>query len=169
MPHLAASYPDSKCAEYIKYDLTYFLSYGERGSVIIQQLLYSMFPPESLSSAVFKPLNSTEFLQRVLLPEAGLQLIIEDQICEEEEALFTMRASTMYGMGMFPDIGDKDEVRAKIVEKRAKKRRKEIAREVTNRSIQSDGDDTWDIDDVGPPTSSLTTTGSSPLSSKKHK
>lgn len=142
-------------------------SYGERGSVIIQQLLYSMFPPETLSDDVFRPLNSAEFIQRVLLPETGLQLIKEDRSCSEDEALMTMRASADYGMGMFPDLGDKDMTRTAIVEARARKRRKEIEREESG-VFDLDGSDS---EVSAPPNSSFTptTTGSSPIASAKRR
>lgn len=147
-------------------------SYGERGSIIIQQLLYTMFPLEKLSDNLFKPLNAAEFIQRVLLPETGLQLIKEDQSCGDEKALETMRDSALYGIGMFPDLGDKDKIHTAIVEERAKKRRKEIAQEESE-VIDLDGDDeySWDIEDIRPPPSSLTGTsvGSSPLSAKRRK
>jgi hypothetical protein len=143
----------------------------------MQQLLYTYFPPESLTSSAtsFDPLNPAEFIQRVLLPETALRLIMEDRSCEEEEALTVMRGSAMYGVGMFPDLGDKDQVRTAIVEARARKRRKEIAREESG-EFELDGGEhagQWDIDDIGPPPNSsftaTTSTGSSPLSVKRLK
>jgi RTC4-like domain len=131
-----------------------------------------MFPPERLPDNIFKPLNAAEFIQRVLLPETGLQLIKGDFSCGEEEALEIMRSSAIYGMGMFPDLGERDAIRTAIVEARARKRRKEIAREESGIFNQSDDDDeTWDTEAVGPPSSSSTTTtiGSSSISTKKWK
>lgn len=96
---------------------------------------------------------------------------MDDNTCDEERALETMRKSAIYGMRMFPDLGDKDNVRTAIIEARARKRRKEIARE----GIEEHTDlevGAWEIDEIGPPPSSLTATtssGSSPLSAKRRK
>ena len=131
-----------------------------------------MFPPEKLSDGAFEPLNEAEFIQRVLLPETGLQLIKEDRECGDVEALRTMRDSAIYGMSMFPDLGEKDEVRTAIVEDRARKRRKEIEREESGHfDLDGDSEERWDAEKVIPPTSSFTetSTGSSPLSAKRRK
>ncbi|KAI5895137.1 uncharacterized protein SCHCODRAFT_02618683 [Schizophyllum commune H4-8] len=77
--------------------------YGEQGAAIITQTLYSMFPMDLIDPDKVFPLSPSEFLQRVLLPEAGLRLIEEDRARGAADALRTLRESAKYGVAMFPD------------------------------------------------------------------
>ncbi|KAL1696700.1 RTC4-like domain-containing protein [Schizophyllum commune] len=77
--------------------------YGEQGAAIITQTLYSMFPMDLIDPDKVFPLSPSEFLQRVLLPEAGLRLIEEDRGRGASDALRTLRESAKYGVAMFPD------------------------------------------------------------------
>lgn len=85
-----------------------------------------------MDSSLFVPLASGDFLQRILVPEAALRLIMEDlELTGEEgtaEALKVMRESSAYGAGMFPDDGEEDCMTAgdKIVMKRARKKRRQL-------------------------------------------
>lgn len=128
-------------------------SYGELGSVIIHQTLYNMFPPASMDPNVIAPLTANEFVQRILVPEVALRLIMEDKGFSDEdmkEALTILRESSAYGVAMFPEDGGewggskKQEEHGKIgvgdriVMERAKKRRKELEeeeREETERRV----------------------------------
>ncbi|KDR67618.1 hypothetical protein GALMADRAFT_79483, partial [Galerina marginata CBS 339.88] len=83
--------------------------YGELGSVIIHQTLYNMFPPSKMDPALIAPLTSNEVVQRILVPEVALHLIMEDMDLEGEEgmeeALEILRDSSSYGVAMFPEDG----------------------------------------------------------------
>jgi RTC4-like domain len=125
-----------------------FFSYGELGSVIIHQTLYDLFPPASIDPNLNSPLTVNEFIQRILVPEVGVRLIMEDQGLEGEEGMETavciLRESANYGVAMFPEDGGEwgggrgrgrkgeDEemgVADRIVMERARKRRKELEEE----------------------------------------
>src|ERR1700761_5072424 len=149
-----------------------FNSYGQRGFGIIQQLLYSMFPPDEYADEPYLPLTSLDFIQMVLTPETALRLIMEDQGCDEEKGIDTLRESASYGWQMFPELEDgEDEVREAIVEKRAHRRRREIAleeeEEAGNDVIQVIGETQADSDDLEPATPPLPTPTSSETSGSR--
>ncbi|KAF5362164.1 hypothetical protein D9756_002656 [Leucocoprinus leucothites] len=114
--------------------------YGELGQIIIQQTLFNMFPLDSFDLKLIKPFTANDFIQRVLVPEVALRLIMEDRglkgLIGAETALPILRESTTYGVTMFPeDSGEsgrrggksgKIGVGDRIVMERAMKRRKEI-------------------------------------------
>jgi RTC4-like domain len=83
-------------------------SYGELGSVIIHQTLYNMFPPTSFNLPSIAPLSPEEFMQRILVPEVALRLIMQDRRLLQkgtkgvQEALKVLRESSAYGVAMFP-------------------------------------------------------------------
>ncbi|KAH7920529.1 hypothetical protein BV22DRAFT_1133001 [Leucogyrophana mollusca] len=116
--------------------------YGELGSVIIHQTLYNLFPPSSFDASLIVPLTPAEFIQRILVPEAALELIMEDLCIDRDEALVTLRESAQYGVAMFPDTaisegkvagaeGEDEEmgVADQIVMERARVRRMELEQE----------------------------------------
>lgn len=92
--------------------------------MVIYQTLYDLFPLASFDPKHVGPLAPAEFMQRVLVPEAAVSLIQEDSGQDRERAIETLRASTEYGVSMFPDLsGDaetaadkqmKDRLRAKV-------------------------------------------------------
>ncbi|KAJ3571044.1 hypothetical protein NP233_g4012 [Leucocoprinus birnbaumii] len=117
--------------------------YGELGQIIIQQTLLNMFPPDSFDPTLIKPFTATDFIQRILVPEVALRLIMEDRglkgLMGAETALSILRESTTYGVTMFPEdsgegvssrkrAGRPSEIGVgdRIVMERAMKRRKEI-------------------------------------------
>ncbi|KAI0305987.1 RTC4-like domain-containing protein [Multifurca ochricompacta] len=75
--------------------------YGELGSMILHQTLYNMFPPSSFDAQSITPLTPQEFIQRILVPEAALSLIMEDTRQDQMQALQTMRESSGYGWQCF--------------------------------------------------------------------
>jgi len=96
--------------------------------MIIYQTLYNMFPLETLSIEKIAPLPVTDFIQRILVPEAGVALVRDDMGVDEDDALKTLRESSSYGAAMFP-VTDKDgveEVHDKLVKERARAKRREI-------------------------------------------
>ncbi|OAX33804.1 hypothetical protein K503DRAFT_725367 [Rhizopogon vinicolor AM-OR11-026] len=114
--------------------------YGELGSLIIHQTLYNLFPFSSFNASSIAPFTPAEFIQRVLVPEAAVGLIMQDLHLDKDEAIVTLRESSQYGVAMFPDTGtgkgaafgadDDDEgVADRIVMERAKARRLEIEEE----------------------------------------
>ncbi|KAF4569831.1 hypothetical protein EYR40_008811 [Pleurotus pulmonarius] len=83
--------------------------YGEQGSNIIHQALYSLFPPSSIDPASVTPLAPNEFISRVLVPEVAVALIMEDRRLKGDkgkaEAVKILRESAAYGVAMFPEDG----------------------------------------------------------------
>ncbi|TFK69325.1 hypothetical protein BDN72DRAFT_619972 [Pluteus cervinus] len=125
--------------------------YGELGSVIILQTLGDMFPLSSFDSSLVTPLTPKEFIQRILVPEVGVRLIMQDQQLfgdsGREDALQVLRDSTTYGVAMFPEGGSEwgdnhtgsssralneeegMDIADQIVMERARKRRKQLEAE----------------------------------------
>lgn len=130
-------------------------SYGELGSFIIHQTLYNLFPPTSIDASLIRPLNAEEFIQRILIPEVALLLIIQDQhfppdaAKSRRKAFRILRESSAYGVAMFPaDSNEKISGKGMkngqrgapsksdgldagetIIKERARKRRQEIEEE----------------------------------------
>ncbi|KAJ4470087.1 RTC4-like domain-containing protein [Lentinula aciculospora] len=81
--------------------------YGELGSVLIHQSLYELYPPETTHPDLVSPLTPKEFINRVLLPEVALRLIMEDKSLSgpsgARKALEILRDSSTYGVAMFPE------------------------------------------------------------------
>ncbi|KAH0582517.1 hypothetical protein H2248_010458 [Termitomyces sp. 'cryptogamus'] len=113
--------------------------YGEMGSVIIHQTLYDLFPPASIDPDLVSPLTASEFLQRIMVPEIGVRLIMQDMnldVSQMRDAVKILRESANYGVAMFPvdegeeEGGDSDDAGLgaadMIVMKRAMKRRKQL-------------------------------------------
>lgn len=96
--------------------------------MILHQTLYNMFPPSSIDPQSITPLTPQEFIQRILVPEAALTLIMEDTGQDQVEAVQTMRESAGYGVAMFPDTSEDPGVGAgeDIVLERARARRREL-------------------------------------------
>jgi hypothetical protein len=103
-------------------------SYGELGSMILHQTLYNMFPPSSFDAQSIAPLTPQDFIQRILVPEAALALIMEDTGQDRIQAVRTMRESAGYGVAMFPDTSEDPGVGAgeDIVLERARARRRQL-------------------------------------------
>src|SRR6266702_2015739 len=103
-------------------------SYGELGSMILHQTLYNMFPPSLFDARSIAPLTPQDFIQRVLVPEAALALIMEDTGQDRIQAVRTMRESAGYGVAMFPDTSEGPGVGAgeDIVLERARARRRQL-------------------------------------------
>ena len=100
------------------------------------QTLYSMFPLEKFDPGLAAPLTPAEFIQRILVPEAALSLIMDDMNLDRDTALETLRESNRYGVAMFPSL-DKprvDENTAK--EKTASRKKGSEAEEVHEKEIQ---------------------------------
>ncbi|KAI9067967.1 hypothetical protein FKP32DRAFT_1538104, partial [Trametes sanguinea] len=76
--------------------------YGELGYVIIHQTLCDLFPPASFDPVAALPLTPADFIAHVLVPEAALNLIMEDLNLPRADALKTLRDSVEYGVAMFP-------------------------------------------------------------------
>ncbi|KJA13715.1 hypothetical protein HYPSUDRAFT_195593 [Hypholoma sublateritium FD-334 SS-4] len=126
--------------------------YGEIGSVIIHQTLYNMFPLAEMNPEHVAPLTTNEFVQRILVPEVALHLIMEDKRLKGDDgtkaALAILRDSSAYGVAMFPEDGgewdtgrkkqqeDKIGVGDMIVMERARKRRIELEEEDKHEEAQ---------------------------------
>lgn len=117
--------------------------------MIIHQTLYNLFPPTTFDEATIAPLSVNVFVQRILVPEVGVRLIMEDNGFKGDsgakKAVKILRDSASYGVAMFPeDDGewgsrnashngkegdDEMGVADLIVMERARKRRKELEEE----------------------------------------
>lgn len=110
--------------------------------MILHQTLYNMFPPSSFDPQSITPLTPQEFIQRILVPEAALILIMEDTGQDRARAVQTMRESAGYGVAMFPDTSEGPEVGAgeDIVLERARARRRELEDEERIEALLHPGD-----------------------------
>ncbi|KAF8132224.1 RTC4-like domain-containing protein, partial [Mycena galopus ATCC 62051] len=85
--------------------------YGELGSVIIHQTLYDMFPLTAIDPHLVDPLTPNEFIQRILVPEVGMRLVMEDMgldlddRADKQHAVAVLQESASYGVAMFPEDG----------------------------------------------------------------
>ena len=111
--------------------------------MIIHQTLYNLFPPSNIDATIISPLTPGDFIQRVLVPEVGVRLVMEDMDLVGEKgiakAVKILRESANYGVAMFPedgewnnpgDAGDEGMGAAdQIILERAMKRRQELEKE----------------------------------------
>ena len=108
-------------------------SYGELGYLIIHQTIYQLFPPDTIDPHSTTPLTPGDFVQRILVPEAAVHLIMEDLHSTYPSAIKTLRESAEYGVAMFPDTGADNEEGTKaaddVVKERARARRKQLLEE----------------------------------------
>ncbi|KIK61932.1 hypothetical protein GYMLUDRAFT_42359 [Collybiopsis luxurians FD-317 M1] len=100
--------------------------YGELGSVLIHQTLYELFPPESTFPNLVSPLSPKQFIDRILLPEVAVRLIMEDKslygVSGARKALEILRESTTYGVAMFPeDTGERGNAESSRAKKTGKR------------------------------------------------
>ncbi|TFL02043.1 RTC4-like domain-containing protein, partial [Pterulicium gracile] len=85
--------------------------YGEQGSMVIHQTLYNLFPLASFDVSKIAPLTPNYFVEKVMVPEVALRLILQDQESSVTSpdnvraALQTLRESASYGNTMFPVDG----------------------------------------------------------------
>ena len=76
------------------------------------------------------PFTPPAFIQRVLVPETAVRMIMEDLGQDYREAVKTLRDSARYGVAMFPDNNNSPGTAGEaIVKERAKARRREIEEE----------------------------------------
>jgi len=108
-------------------------SYGELGYLIIHQTIYQLFPPDTIDPDFTSPLTPGDFIQRILVPEVAVHLIMEDLHSTYPSAIKTLRESVEYGVAMFPDTGVDNEEGMKaaddVVKERARVRRKQLLEE----------------------------------------
>ncbi len=102
--------------------------------MIISQTIYNLFPPSEFPPHSTLPLTPTEFIQRILVPEAAVSLVIQDMQQTRAQAIATLRESAQYGVAMFPDDhteGTSGSTNAgeQIVRERAAVRRRELEKE----------------------------------------
>ena len=110
--------------------LIHFISsYGELGYLIIHQTIYQLFSPETIDPDSTSPLTPSDFIQRILVPEATVYLIMDDLQLSYSSAAKTLRESVEYGVAMFPDTGgDSEGMKAvdDVVKESARARRKQL-------------------------------------------
>ncbi|KIJ55656.1 hypothetical protein M422DRAFT_199977 [Sphaerobolus stellatus SS14] len=102
--------------------------YGEQGSYVIHQTLYSIFPQDSIADDNVYPLSPDQFTTHVLVPESALLLIQEDMNLDDRAAaLKIMEESKQFGVSMYPEQAQGDdvtEVGERLAKQRAEERRK---------------------------------------------
>ncbi|KZV69306.1 hypothetical protein PENSPDRAFT_561022, partial [Peniophora sp. CONT] len=106
--------------------------YGEKGSHIIYQTIYNLFPPSSFDAQSLSALSPDIVLQRVLVPEAALALVMEDMDVDVSTASRVLVESARFGAMMYPlHDGDQDhrDIGQGMVRERARARAKVIAAE----------------------------------------
>lgn len=70
-----------------------------------------MFPDDAVDPEMVKPLTLRDFIGRILVPEVGMRLIMQDMGLEDDnpvskqKAIGVLRASAKYGVSMFEDDG----------------------------------------------------------------
>ncbi|KAF8586369.1 hypothetical protein K439DRAFT_1408955 [Ramaria rubella] len=119
----------SVSGQYATFERTQPGYYGEQGSIIIHQTLYTLFPPSDIPDSV-EPLTPDQFLTRVLVPETAVLLIQEDMnLSTRGEVLRVLDESKKYGLAMFPEQAqgeDIAEIGENLAKERARIRRKEL-------------------------------------------
>ena len=113
--------------------MPFIRSYGELGYLIIYQTIYQLFPPDATDPDSTTPLTPSDFIQRILVPEAAVHLIMEDLQSTYPSAIKTLRESVEYGVAMFPDTGGDNEEGMKaadeVMKERARVRRMQLLEE----------------------------------------
>ena len=113
--------------------MPFIRSYGELGYLIIYQTIYQLFPPDATDPDSTTPLTPSDFIQRILVPEAAAHLIMEDLQSTYPSAIKTLRESVEYGVAMFPDTGGDNEegmkVADEVMKERARVRRMQLLEE----------------------------------------
>lgn len=86
-----------------------------------------MFLSQSFNSQRFEPLTGMDqFAEWILVPEISVELIMQDLGLTREEAMKTRRESIAYGLGMFRDDENGDNIVSDIMQEVARKRREEL-------------------------------------------
>ncbi|KAJ7610857.1 RTC4-like domain-containing protein [Roridomyces roridus] len=79
--------------------------YGEMGATVIHRTLMKMFPFSEALKVSVDPMTWMEFIINVLTPEVAMRLIMEDSedaALDAAGAVHILRASSTYGVQMFP-------------------------------------------------------------------
>ena len=123
-------------------------SYGEKGASAITGALQKMFAgtaelKQALTTAPIHPLKSSEFIRRVLVPEAAVLLIQEDRDISRAQAIQTLEDSRRYGMVVFPDTADSDESDSEVPHDfpKATKQKLRMKRKLAPESNEADFDE----------------------------
>lgn len=122
----------------------FYDSYGALGfEAIYNQLQITMVQSSILTDHLARPMDVEGYLRRVLVPEAAICLIQEDQDCDRKTAIDVMEESKPYGLAVHSVEDELDETveereereeeeqaQAKKARKAAKKKEKEAAMEI---------------------------------------
>ncbi|KAJ7032846.1 RTC4-like domain-containing protein, partial [Mycena alexandri] len=88
--------------------------YGELGFIIMIRTLQRIFPEDIVDAETVRPFMLREFIGRILVPEVGMRLIMQDMGLDDndptnkQKAIGVLRASVKYGVSMFEDNGSLD-------------------------------------------------------------
>lgn len=86
------------------------ISYGEKGSFIIQNTLIWMFPQDQYLIKNLQPLTFQVFVEHLLVPHVATILISQDRELELQDAYELMLSSSDFGHCKFPVEDDDDEL-----------------------------------------------------------
>ena len=68
----------------------------------MEHSLVTLFPNTALGAGITSPLSAADFRTLVLLPEAAVQLIMDDLTQDRREAMETLNSSIWYGDSQYP-------------------------------------------------------------------
>lgn len=84
-------------------------SYGHQGFEVLKKILEDEFVEHSMvSPSRIRPLDVESYLRRVLIPEAAVRLIQDDQQCDYTSAVTILSESRAYGAAAFGHDGSQD-------------------------------------------------------------
>jgi hypothetical protein len=102
-------------------------SYGPKELYIISATLRNIFPPEDFRNHSFAPLaGMSDFTEWILVPEVTVALIMQDLGLTREQALRIRLESIDYGLGMFQDDQEGEEIVGEIMREVVTKKRAEL-------------------------------------------
>jgi hypothetical protein len=85
------------------------VSYGPKGSTIIQAMLLEMFNPLTTPTDAIYPLSLAKFTEWYLVPHISTLWIAEDLGCTYETAWEERTASSNFGKNVYPAEDDDEE------------------------------------------------------------
>lgn len=118
------------------------LSYGALGfEAIYNQLQITMVQSNVLTDHVARPIDVEGYLRRVLVPEAAVHLIQEDQGCDRNTAIEVLKESKPYGLAVHSVEDELDEtVEEREEREEAEARARKKARKAAKRQREQAGE-----------------------------
>ena len=116
-------------------------SYGALGfEAIYNQLQITMVQSNILTDHLARPIDVEGYLRRILVPEAAVYLIQEDQDCDRKTAIEVMKESKPYGLAVHSVEDELDEtVEEREEREEAEARASKKARKAAKRQKEQEG------------------------------